>query len=90
VAAGGDDLAQDEHLWDDGVDLAADDPEALAAESVDTVTNDAVAGETVDPGAGDGNDGPTGGSPTEVTPEQPRNELQADGIDLDDQDEGAS
>lgn len=32
------------------------------------VTNDAVAGETVTPGVGDGNDGPTGGSPREATP----------------------
>jgi len=32
-------------------------------------TNDAVAGETVYPGAGEGNDGPTGGSPREVEPE---------------------
>lgn len=32
-------------------------------------TNDAVAGETVDPGSGDGNDGPTGGSPREFEPE---------------------
>ncbi|GAA4186353.1 hypothetical protein GCM10022288_09750 [Gryllotalpicola kribbensis] len=31
-------------------------------------TNDAVAGETVEPGAGDGNDGPTGGSPREAEP----------------------
>jgi hypothetical protein len=34
----------------------------------ETVTNDAVAGETVLPGAGDGNDGPTGGSPKEGEP----------------------
>jgi hypothetical protein len=35
----------------------------------DLVTNDAVAGETVLPGAGDGNDGPTGGSPREAEPD---------------------
>ena len=36
--------------------------------AAETATNDAVAGETVLPGAGDGNDGPTGGSPREVEP----------------------
>lgn len=41
-----------------------DDPAAANQ----TVTNDAVAGETVLDGAGDGNDGPTGGSPKEQTP----------------------
>lgn len=34
----------------------------------DLATNDAVAGETVTKGVGDGNDGPTGGSPAESTP----------------------
>jgi ATP-dependent DNA helicase RecQ len=72
------------------VDYEANDPEALAAEADTLVTNDAVAGETVLPGAGDGNDGPTGGAPGEITPDEPANELQADGIDLDDEDEGAS
>ena len=72
------------------VDYAANDPEAIEAEAQTLVTNDAVAGETVLPGAGDGNDGPTGGAPTEISPDEPRNELQADGIDLDDEDEDAS
>lgn len=44
------------------------DDEQLDAESNDIATNDAVAGETVFPGAGDGNDGPTGGAPGEGTP----------------------
>jgi hypothetical protein len=35
---------------------------------METVTNDAVAGETVLPGAGDGNDGPTGGAEREASP----------------------
>ncbi|GAA4165115.1 hypothetical protein GCM10022286_27790 [Gryllotalpicola daejeonensis] len=34
-----------------------------------TATNDAVAGETVEPGAGEGNEGPTGGSPREFEPD---------------------
>lgn len=74
----------------DDVDYEAGDPERLAAEADELVTNDAVAGETVEPGLGDGNDGPTGGAPTEIAPEEPRNELQADGIDLDVTDEDAS
>jgi hypothetical protein len=46
------------------------DDELLAFIERNTVTtNDAVAGETVEPGAGDGNDGPTGGSPRELQPE---------------------
>lgn len=32
------------------------------------VVNDAVAGETVEPGAGEGNNGPTGGAPREAEP----------------------
>lgn len=44
------------------------DPIAAKATAKQTVTNDAVAGETVLPGAGDGNDGPTGGSPGEAQP----------------------
>ncbi len=66
-------------------DEAAGDPETLAAESMSTVTNDAVAGETVDPGAGDGNTGPTGGSPAEGTPYEPVNELAGEDIDLRDE-----
>jgi hypothetical protein len=38
----------------------------------ETVTNDAVAGETVFSGDGDGNDGPTGGSPREGEPDWDR------------------
>jgi len=38
-------------------------------EANEITTNDAVAGETVLPGAGDGNDGPTGGSPKEGEPD---------------------
>lgn len=41
-----------------------------AEESLETVTNDAVAGETVEPQSGDGSDdGPTGGSPREGSPD---------------------
>lgn len=65
-------------------DLAAADPLRLRQESVQTVTNDAVAGETVEPGRGDGNQGPTGGSPGEVQPILPDNELAGQDIDLDD------
>jgi hypothetical protein len=91
VAGGGDDLAADAQLPDDeDTDYAAGDPEAIRAEADTLVTNDAVAGETVLPGTGDGNDGPTGGAPGEGTPYEPRNELQGDDIDLDDQDEDAS
>jgi hypothetical protein len=38
-------------------------------EANEVATNDAVAGETVEPGRGDGNEGPTGGSPRELEPE---------------------
>ena len=46
-----------------------DDEARVFAESNDVTTNDAVAGETVEPGAGEGNDGPTGGSPREFEPD---------------------
>jgi len=100
VAAGGDDLASDTRLPDSGVedgdaeeeydageaaDYAAGDWATIQAESTEITTNDAVAGETVYSGAGDGNDGPTGGSPDEVTPEQPDNAIDPDSIDLDDE-----
>lgn len=49
-------------------DPSFDDREAEFAAENELVTNDAVAGETVTPGVGDGNDGPTGGSPREATP----------------------
>lgn len=45
-----------------------DEDEAVSEQSTQTVVNDAVAGETVLPGAGEGNDGPTGGAPKEATP----------------------
>ncbi|MGT2427042.1 hypothetical protein [Amnibacterium kyonggiense] len=86
VAAGGDDLAADTRLPDEA---PAREWDEVRAEADTLVTNDAVAGETVLPGAGDGNDGPTGGAPSEITPEEPANDLQPDGIDLDDQDERA-
>lgn len=100
VTGGGDDLASSARLPDTGVedgdvqveedggeaaDAAAGDPETLAAEAATTVTNDAVAGETVLPGQGDGNDGPTGGAPGEVTPIEPENELDPSTIDLEDE-----
>jgi len=44
------------------------DPERDELREKETITNDAVAGETILPGAGEGNNGPTGGSPTEVEP----------------------
>ena len=50
--------------------LQGGDPVQAARESKETVTNDAVAGETVLDGAGDGNNGPTGGSPREAEPIQ--------------------
>jgi hypothetical protein len=46
-------------------------------------TNDAVAGETVLDGAGDGNDGPTGGSPREFSADLAQNDLAGEDIDLD-------
>lgn len=63
----------------------AADAEERFAESEDIVTNDAVAGETVEPGLGEGNDGPTGGSPQEGEPYEARNDLASDAIDLDEQ-----
>jgi hypothetical protein len=49
----------------------------------DLATNDAVAGETVLSGSGDGNDGPTGGSPAEEEPDYAPNDLEKEDIDLD-------
>ncbi len=49
---------------EDGVD-----DELLAfIERSELVVNDPVAGETVEPGTGDGNNGPSGGSPRELEP----------------------
>jgi hypothetical protein len=45
-----------------------DDPLQRASSAKQTVTNDAVAGHTVWGGAGDGNDGPTGGAARESEP----------------------
>lgn len=99
VTAGHDDLDDDAQLPDsdedfaaaaeagDDVDFAAGDPEAIRAESLTTVTNDALAGETVEPGPGDGNDGPTGGSPAEGEPILADNELAGQDIDLRDEDD---
>ncbi|MCS5508910.1 hypothetical protein NY546_06345 [Curtobacterium flaccumfaciens pv. flaccumfaciens] len=56
-----------------------------AEESLETVTNDAVAGETVEPQPGDGSDdGPTGGSPREGSPDlwEHENEQDEDRADL--------
>jgi len=78
----GDGSLDDEARLPDDAD--AEDPLAVRAESMDTVTNDAVAGETVLPGAGEGNDGPTGGAPGEIEPILPDNDLDAGGLDLDD------
>jgi hypothetical protein len=86
VPGGGNDLDDQAVLPDDpGEDYAAADPLALRAEAMTTVTNDAVAGETVLPGPGDGNDGPTGGSPAELQPILPENELDGGDIHLDDE-----
>lgn len=62
-------------------DLEGGDPVEAARESKETVTNDAVAGETVLDGTGDGNYGPTGGSPREAEPIG-GNELDDENIDL--------
>ncbi|WP_344756778.1 hypothetical protein [Gryllotalpicola koreensis] len=54
-------------------------------------TNDAVAGETIDPGAGEGNDGPTGGSPREFQPEYHEHDAHDDPNDAPaDLDDGSS
>lgn len=45
-----------------------EDREAEWLAENDLATNDAVAGETVTKGVGDGNDGPSGGSPRESSP----------------------
>jgi hypothetical protein len=100
VAAGGDDLAKDTVLPDSAVeegddeaeedggqaaDHAAGDWATIRAESNSVTTNDAVAGETVYSGAGDGNDGPTGGAPAETHADEPDNSIDPDSIDLDDE-----
>jgi hypothetical protein len=82
----GDGSLDDEAVLDDDPDLEADDPERIQAESMTTVTNDAVAGETVLPGSGDGNDGPTGGSPTEIQPILPDTDRDDADMDLRDED----
>jgi hypothetical protein len=84
VVAGGDDLDADTQLPDDD---DAQDRDEVQAEENTVATNDAVAGETVLPGSGEGNDGPTGGAPSEITPDSPDLELRADGADLNSQHE---
>jgi len=70
---------------------AFDDAEAIAAESKNTVTNDAVAGETVLPQPGDGDGGPTGGSPHEGEPIYDEHGGEsAEDIDLDDEDDASA
>lgn len=59
-----------------------DDTETRFEESQQIVTNDAVAGETVEQGVGEGNDGPTGGSPREGEPYGAPNDLEGDEVDL--------
>ena len=58
------------------------DEEKDFEESQQIVTNDAVAGETVLPGIGDGNDGPTGGSPREGSPDLWEHDADEDRPDL--------
>ncbi len=61
-----------------------EDREAEWLAANDEETNDAVAGETVTRGVGNGNDGPTGGSPAEARPYGAPNDLGDERIDLDD------
>ena len=61
-----------------------EDREAEWLAANDDETNDAVGGETVTRGVGNGNDGPTGGSPGEARPYGAPNELSDDEIDLGD------
>lgn len=63
-------------------DFIADDDRAN-----ELVTNDAVAGETVLPGVGDGNDGPTGGSPRELQPDYGPEAPGVENVSLGDDDE---
>ena len=59
-----------------------EDREAEWLAANDDETNDAVGGETVTRGVGNGNDGPTGGSPGEARPYGAPNDLSDDEIDL--------
>jgi hypothetical protein len=68
----------------DGLDGEDGEDELLREHASQTVTTDAVAGETVLPGAGDGNNGPTGGAPREPEPGFAENDLAGEEIDLDD------
>jgi hypothetical protein len=68
-------------LDSDGLDT---EDELLREHAIQTVATDGVAGETVLPGAGDGNNGPTGGSPREPEPGFAENDLAGEEIDLDD------
>ena len=58
------------------------DREAEYLADNDLVTNDAVGGETVTFGVGDGNDGPTGGSPVEGSPYSGEHDLEGQELDL--------
>ncbi|RWZ68286.1 hypothetical protein ELQ92_03445 [Labedella populi] len=66
------------------------DDELLREHAIQTVATDAAAGETVLPGAGDGNDGPTGGAPREPEPGYAENDLSGEEIDLDDSADGGA
>lgn len=64
-------------------DVATADQDRQAfLESNELVITDSVAGETVLPGAGEGNDGPTGGAPAEGSPSY--DEHDAGGLGSDD------
>lgn len=70
---------------DDDVDTEHTGPYEVdeLEESLETVTNDAVAGETVEPQPGDGtDDGPTGGSPREGSPDLWEHDADEDRPDL--------
>lgn len=78
-------------------DALPGDPEAVRAESLQTVANDPLEGDTVRPGRGESNQGPTGGAPREFEPSPsdpvyeglPDNELRGEDIDLDARQQGA-
>ncbi|MDQ1597476.1 MAG: hypothetical protein QOI70_900 [Microbacteriaceae bacterium] len=77
-----------EHTPDDGDNATRsngyyDDATQRAAMEKQTVTNDAVAGQTVWGGAGEGNDGPTGGSPRESEPIYYEHDRGGERVELD-------
>ncbi len=76
---------------DDADDTALLDDEKLEVESKNTATNDAVAGETILPQTGDGDGGPTGGSPREGEPIlDEHDESDGDIVGLDDERDDAA